>query len=170
MLTLPLKYADVIIRQLPRWMLLHSSSNIKHNIIKLSSWFPELASRNTFCATVCLFSSTFFEKNKLQILIFPKGLEGGGGAVKENVQYVFFCVLRQVVCAAAGCVGPERGGQGDSSQQPAVWCSHLSCTVLGLPLAGPAWMSGCTGLYTNSCYRGARQVERYAYTETHTHI
>ena len=64
-----------------------------------------------------------------------------------------------MVCAAAGCVGAERGDQGDSSQQPAEWDSHSGCPVLGFPLAGPAGNSGCTGLYTNSCHRRTGQVD-----------
>lgn len=94
----------------------------------------------------------------------------GGGLSRNMCKMFSLCVLRQVVCAAAGCVEPERGGQGDSSQQPAERRSHLGCTVLGLPLAGPAGKSGCTGLYASSCHHGARQVERYAYIQKHTHI
>lgn len=71
------------------------------------------------------------------------------------------CVLRQVVCAAAGGVGTERGDQGDSSQQPAEWCSRLGCALLDLPVAVPAGNSGCTDLYANSCYHRARQVKSY---------
>lgn len=69
-----------------------------------------------------------------------------------------FCVLRQVVCAAAGRVGAERGELGGLRQQPAQWCPHLGCTLLGVPLAVPAGNSGGADLYANSYCVGAGQV------------
>lgn len=71
----------------------------------------------------------------------------------------FFCAVRQVVRAAAGCVGPPRGDWCDSSQQPTERCAHLGLAVLDLPMAGPARNTGCFDLHTNSRYYGARQVK-----------
>lgn len=68
-------------------------------------------------------------------------------------------------CAAAGDVGPERGEQSDSGQQPAEWRSHYGCTALGVTLAGPLGDPGCAGLYANSCYHGTRQVEEQLHSK-----
>lgn len=76
-----------------------------------------------------------------------------------NCESAFFCVLRQVVCAAAGCVGAQRGDWCDSSQQPTEWCPHLGLGVLDLPVAGPARNAGRLDLYANSRCYGARQVK-----------
>lgn len=78
----------------------------------------------------------------------------------DDVNYVnlLFCVVRQVVCAAAGCVGAQRGDRCDSGQQPTEWCSYIGLSVLDLPVARPARNAGCFDLHTDSHYYGARQV------------
>lgn len=76
------------------------------------------------------------------------------------------CVLRQVICATAGSLWPERGDQGNSGQQPAEWWSHPGCPVLGFPLAGPAGNSGSVGLHANSCHHRTRQVGWYRNAQT----
>lgn len=79
---------------------------------------------------------------------------------RENFEAIgfLFCVLRQVVCAAAGRGGAERGEQGGLCQQPTEWGSHLGCTLLGVPLAVPAGNSGAPDLHSNSGCFGAGQV------------
>lgn len=80
--------------------------------------------------------------------------------MKKNTHICsFLCVARQVIWAAAGCVGAQRGGWCDSSQQPTEWCPHLGLGVLDLPLAGPARNPGHFDLHTDSHYYGARQVK-----------
>lgn len=71
----------------------------------------------------------------------------------------FLPALRKVVCAAAGCVGTERGDRGDSSKQPVEWCSNPGRAVLGLPLAGPAGNSGSNDLNANSYNDRTGQVK-----------
>lgn len=87
----------------------------------------------------------------------------------NEVNLLFFCVcvcvVRQVVCAAAGCVGAPRGDWRDSSQQPTERRSHLGLAVLDLPVAGPARNAGSFDLDANSHYYGARQVKICASTK-----
>lgn len=71
---------------------------------------------------------------------------------------VSFCVLRQVVCAAAGRVVAERGEQRGLCQQPTEWGPHLGCTLLGVPLAVPAGNPGGPDLHSHRSYYGAGQV------------
>lgn len=79
--------------------------------------------------------------------------------VKTHTSALSLCVARQVLWAAAGCVGAQRGGWCDSSQQPTEWCPHLGLGVLDLPLAGPARNPGHFDLHADSHYYGARQVK-----------
>lgn len=106
----------------------------------------------------------------MEIFLSQRG-PGGETLPRKMCEMFTLCVLRQVVCAAAGGVGTERGDQGDTSQQPAERCSHLGCAVLGFPLAGPAGNSGSTGLYAYSCNHGAGQVEhRHEQAQKSSHL
>lgn len=76
-----------------------------------------------------------------------------------NYSKLLFSVVRQVVCAAAGCGGAPRGDRCDSGQQPTERRSHLGLGVLGLPVAGPARSAGCSDLHADRYYYGAKQVK-----------